>query len=69
MFVGFGLLYGLCILIPGSLFLAILWTARRMAASDPWMLDIVIKHFKYRRFYSAKSSIGVEHPEIREFIK
>ncbi len=67
MVMGFGIMFGLSIIIPLTLFTGILWVARRMNAADPWMLDVVLRQFKYRKYYAPQSDLGVEHPQIRDF--
>lgn len=67
MFVGFGLSYGLFILVPGSIFLGVVWVARRMYAADPWMVDVGLRHLKYAKYYAPKSHLGKEHPNVRDF--
>jgi type IV secretory pathway TrbD component len=68
MFMGLGLLYGLSIAGPVGLFILILWAARRMNDADPWMIDVVMRQFKYRKYYAAKSDLGIEHPQVRDFV-
>jgi type IV secretion system protein TrbD len=68
MVVGFGFMYGLSLIAPAVLFLVILWIARMMNSADPWMIDVVLRQFKYRKYYAPKSDIGVEHPQVRDFI-
>lgn len=67
MFVSFGLFWGLPIIVPSIVFLGILWVARQAYAADPWMLDVLMRQNKYRRYYAPKSSPGVKHPRIRDF--
>lgn len=67
LFMAYGFFYGIPILIPSVLFSAILWVARQADMADPWMVDIVLRQFKYRRYYAPKPDIGVEHPQIRDF--
>lgn len=69
MFVGFGLSYGLFILVPGSLFLGVLWAARNMYSADPWMVDVILRHFKYAKYYSPKSHLGKSPSNIHDFSK
>lgn len=69
MFVGFGLSYGLFVLFPGCIFLGVLWAARKMYAADPWMIDVILRHFKYVKYYAPKSHLGKEPPNIRDFTK
>ncbi len=67
MFRGFGFYYGLPILVPLALWAALLWLAREMNKADPYMIDVVLRQFKYRRYYAPKSDLGVEHPQIRDY--
>lgn len=69
MFIGFGLDYGLCFLIPGSLFFGVLWAARKMYNADPWMIDVVLRHFKYAKYYAPKPHVGKTPINIRDFTK
>ena len=68
MFMGFGIFYGLPFIVPLVLFLGILWVAREANKSDPWMIDVVMRQFKYRKYYAPKSDLGTEHPQVRDFI-
>ena len=65
---GFGILYGLTLIFPSLLFLGILWSARLMNLGDPWMMDVVLRQYKYRRYYAPAADLGVDHPQIRDFI-
>ncbi len=69
MFAGFGFAYGLCVIVPACLFMGGLWVARRMYKADPWMLDLVIRHFRYAKYYVPKSHVGKSQPIIRDFTK
>lgn len=69
MFAGFGFAYGLCFALPAALFFSGLWVARRMYKADPWMLDVVIRHFKYAKYYAPKTHVGKQTPVIRDFTK
>ncbi|ART61508.1 hypothetical protein CBP36_21310 (plasmid) [Acidovorax carolinensis] len=69
MFVGFGLSYGLFILVPGCFFVGVLWTARNMYKADPWMMDVIMRHFKYSKYYAPKSHIGKAPPNINDYAK
>ena len=68
MFMGFGFFYGISILVPFGLFLPVLWVARQANASDPWMIDIVLRQYKYRKYYAPQPDLGTEHPEVRDFV-
>lgn len=68
MFMGFGLFYGLPIILPVVFFSAIVWVARVAYTADPWMVDVVIRQFKYRKYYASHSDLGIEHPQVRDFI-
>lgn len=67
MVIGVGLLFGLSIVIPGGLFVGILWAARKMAQADPIMIDVVLRQFNYRKYYAPKPDLGTEHPQVRDF--
>jgi type IV secretory pathway TrbD component len=69
MFIGFRGAYGLFLLLPGAIFLGLLWVARRMNAADPWMLDILIRHFQYARYYGPRANLRVGAREYRSFTK
>jgi type IV secretory pathway TrbD component len=69
MFTGFGIDYGLPVLVPVVLFFVILWVARAMYAADPWMIDVGLRHLKYGKYYAPKSSYGKEQRQIRDFVK
>lgn len=69
MFMGFGLYWGLFVLVPMCIFFGILWVARVMYTADPWMIDVVLRHFKYAKYYAPKSHLGKEPPNIRDFTK
>lgn len=67
MFMGLGFMWGLVIVFPLAMFLAILWVARRINSADPWMIDVVLRQFKYQKYYGPRSDIGVQHPQIRDW--
>jgi len=67
MFRGFGLYYGLPIIVPVVFWMGVLWLAREMNKADPYMVDVVLRQFKYRRYYAPKADIGVEHPQVRDY--
>ena len=67
MFRGFGIYYGVPFLVPIALWMALLWLSREMNKADPYMIDVVLRQFKYRRYYAAKPDVGVEHPQIRDY--
>lgn len=67
-FRGFGLFYGLPIILPLVLWVGILWVAQEMNKADPYMVDVVLRQFKYRKYYAPKPDIGVEHPQIRDYV-
>lgn len=69
MFVGFGLYLGLFVLVPGCIFFGVLWAAREMYAADPWMVDVILRHFKYAKYYAPKSHVGKETPNVRDYTK
>lgn len=68
MFRGFGIFYGLPIIVPAVLWGGLLWIAREMNKADPYMVDVVLRQFKYRKYYAPKSDLGVEHPQVRDYI-
>lgn len=67
MFIGFGFFYGLFIAVPAVLFLGIVWVAREAYKADPWMVDVVLRQFKYRKYYAPKPDLGAVHPQVRDF--
>lgn len=67
MFMGFGVSYGLTFIVPLMLFVSILWVARSMNKADPWMVDVVLRQFKYKKYYAPKPDFGTEHPQVRDF--
>lgn len=69
MFTGLGFFYGLSIILPSGLFLAVLWVAREASKKDPYMVDVMIRANNYRAYYAPKSHIGVEHRQVRDFTK
>lgn len=68
MFMGFGFFYGIPFIVPIILFVIILWVAREANKSDPWMVDVVMRQFKYRKYYAPKPDLGTEHPQVRDYI-
>jgi type IV secretory pathway TrbD component len=67
MFNGFGIFFGLFVIVPAALFSGALWVARQMYKADPWMIDVLLRHFKYAKYFAPKTSIGKEIPAIRDF--
>lgn len=67
LFYVYGIFWGIPFAGPGVVFLALLWVARKAYEADPYMVDVVMRQFKYNKFYAAKSDIGVNHPEIKDF--
>ncbi len=67
MFMGLGFMYGLSIVLPATLFAAIVWVARLANKGDSWMVDVVLRQFRYKKYYAPKADIGVEHPQIKDF--
>lgn len=65
---GLGIFYGLSILFPLSLFLAIVWVARKVNKKDPWMVDVMQRQFRYKKYYAPKPDLGTEHPQIRDYV-
>ena len=68
MFAGYGFFYGLPFIVPIVFFMAIVWVAREANKADPWMVDVVLRQFKYRKYYAPKPDLGTEHPQVRDFI-
>ena len=56
------------IILPFILFTVVLWVAKQANDSDPFMIDVVLRQFRYRKYYAAKPDLGTEHPEVRDFI-
>ena len=67
MFVGFGFSFGLPIIVPLVFFSIIVWVAREASSADPWMIDVMMRQFKYRKYYAPKPDLGMEHPQVRDF--
>ena len=67
MIMGFGMLFGFSIVAPALLAMAIVFVARIMNNSDPWMVDVVLRQFKYKKYYAPKPDFGTEHPMVRDF--
>ncbi len=67
MFVGFGLSFGAFVIVPGAIFFALLWVARKWYKADPWMLDVGKQHLKYAKYYAPKPHRGRMPPSIRDF--
>lgn len=68
MFMGFGFFYAIPLIVPIVLFMAILWVARQANSADPWMIDVMLRQFKYRKYYAPKPDLGTEHPQVRDFV-
>lgn len=67
MFMGFGFLYGLSLIAPAVLVMAVVFIARLMNNADAWMVDIALRQYKYKKYYGPKPSLGTEHPNVRDF--
>ena len=67
MFMGNGFFYFLPLVVPGAIFVVVLWAAREANISDPWMIDVIFRQFKYRKYYAPKPDLGTEHPQVRDF--
>ena len=65
---GLGFLFGLSIIFPAVLMVAVVYIARLMNDSDPWMVDVALRQYKYKKYYAPKSDLGIEHPMVRDFI-
>lgn len=68
MFRGVGFFYGLPIILPVVLWFGLLWIAREMHKADPYMVDVVLRQFKYRKYYAPKPDLGIEHPQVRDYV-
>lgn len=68
MFMGYGFFYGLSIIVPLGFFVIILWVAQEAGKSDPWMVDVVLRQFKYRKYYAPKPDLGTLHPQVKDFV-
>ncbi|MES2879224.1 MAG: hypothetical protein V4713_12440 [Pseudomonadota bacterium] len=64
---GFGPFYGVSFAVPTVLFFGCLWVARGMYEADPWMVDIVLRQFQYRKYYAPKPDIGMPHPPVKDY--
>ncbi len=69
MFMGLGLFYGLSIALPCAIFFGSLWAFRRMYKADPWMADVLLRHFRYAKYYPPRSSRRKQLPPIRDYTK
>lgn len=67
MFLSYGIWWGIPILFPLALFIGVVWVARMANQADPWMIDVVISQFKYKKYYAPKADIGVDHPQVRDY--
>lgn len=65
---GFGFFYGMPILVPIILFSSVVWVAREANKADSFMVDVILRQFRYRKYYAAKPDLGTEHPQVRDFI-
>jgi type IV secretory pathway TrbD component len=64
---GVGMLYGLTLILPLGLFAVVVWVAREAQKADSDMIDIMMRHVKYRKYYAPKPDLGMEHPDVRDF--
>lgn len=64
---GFGFFYGLPLIVPSLMFVAVVWVARKANDADPWMIDIILRQFKYRKYYAPQPDLGTEHPQVRDY--
>lgn len=69
LFVGYGILYGLTFIVPLLIWIGILFVAREMAVADPLLIDVILRQFKYRKYYAAKAHLNVEMPAIQDYPK
>ena len=67
MFFSYGIYWGIPIMLPLGLFMGVVWVARKIHEADPWMIDVVLRQFKYRKYYASKSDRGVDHPKIHDY--
>lgn len=67
LFYSYGIFYGVPFIVPLVFFLVILWVARAMHKADPFMVNIMLRQFRYAKYYAPKSDLRVEHPEVRDF--
>lgn len=67
MFIGFGLSYGAFVVVPGVIFFVVLWVARKMFAADPYMIEIVMKQFRYKKYLAPRSDVGLNQPAFRDY--
>jgi len=67
MFRGLGLMYGLSLIVPAGLWGLTIMLARRLYKADTWMLPVLGRHNKYRKYYAPKPGLGVAHPRVRDF--
>lgn len=63
---GYGFLYA----VPVSVFFwgAGTWLGREMVKSDPYSLDIWIRHQRYRRYYAPRAHHAAIVPVVKDFI-
>jgi type IV secretory pathway TrbD component len=67
LFRGLGFYYGLPIVLPLLLWGIVLWVAREMNKSDPYMIDVIMRQYRYSKWYAPKAHIGVEHPQVNDY--
>lgn len=67
MFRGFGFFYAMPIIVPCVLWALLVWVGREMYKADPYMIEVLYRHFQYRRWYAPKSDLGVDHPQIHDY--
>lgn len=68
LFVGYGFFFGLPFIVPVALFILLLWVAQEMNKADPFMVDVVLRQFRFRKYYAPKSDLGLEHPQVRDYV-
>lgn len=67
MFVGFGLSYGLFAIIPALIFFGVLWVSREAYKADPFMIDVMLRQFKYRKYLAPKCDVGQIASAVRDY--
>ncbi len=68
MFYAYGFFWGIPFAVPSVMFAGCVWVAREAYAADPYMVDVVLRQFKYKRYYAPKPDLGVPHPEVKDYI-
>ena len=66
---GLGFMYGLTLMFPIVLFMAVLWVARQSYKADSWMIDVMLRQFKYRKYYAPHPDVGTLHPQVKDTLE